>query len=318
MLLGFQLSQALYVVAELDVPTLLVSGPRTVEDLAAATGADTDKLRRIIRYLEMVGVFQVEDDTVQITELGATLADGTPGSVRSSARYFMGTHYGPYSDLLHTVRTGAPAADHFLGKPFFDWITEDPKRAELQNAAMSSTDFREAALADYRLPGDGTVADIGGADGTNLLRLLGHQPGRNGIVFDLPAVVMQAQKKAAAAGLADRVSVVGGDFFNSVPTADVYLMCSILHDWDDEKSIKILRSIAKAAPPKARLVLLEQVVPEGNTPHLSKVVDIIMMIFGGRERTASDWLKLLQAGGFTLDRFVQNATPFSFIEATLQ
>lgn len=321
MLLGFQSSQALFVVAELDVPTLLLSGPRTVEDLAAATGADSDRLRRLIRYLETVGVFRVSGDTVENTDLGSTLAEGTPGSLRTLARYWMQTHYSPYSDLLHTVRTGERAADHFLGKPFSHWIDEEPQRAELQKAVWASAgvDLKISALVDYRLPGDGAVADIGGADGSILMRLLAHEPDRHGIVFDLPASALNAQEKVASAGFADRISVVGGNFFDSVPKADVYLLCAVMHGWQDDKGVQILRNIAEAAPPRARLVLVESVVPEGSTPHTSKLLDVIMMAMaGGRERTASDWSKLLEAGGFTLDRIVETATPFSFLEATLQ
>jgi O-methyltransferase domain len=321
MLSGFQLSQALYTMAELDVPGLLLDGPRTVEELADATGADADALRRVIRFLETAGVFRVNDGTVEVTDLGATLADGTPGSVRGLARYWMETHYAPFGDLMHTVRTGETAATRHLGKPFFDWVTESPRLVELQNAGMAAggNGMRDAALAGYRLPGTGTVADVGGADGNVLSQLLAADPERRGIVFDLPEVVAGAHPVLAAAGLTDRVRVVGGDFFEAVPAADVYVMSVILHDWDEEKCLRILRNIAKAAPSGARLVLLEMVVPEDASPHPSKSIDLVMLaMLGGRERTAAEWRDLLEAGGFSLDRVIVSPSPFSVIEATLR
>lgn len=321
MLAGFQLSQALYVAAELDVAGLVLEKPRTIDELADATGADADALRRVVRFLETFGVFQVSEGTVAATELGATLVDGLPGSVRGLARYWMVTHYAPFSDLLHTVRTGETAATHYFGKPFFDWVIENPELVELQNAGMAAggNAMRDAALAGYRLPGDGTVADIGGADGNVLSQLLENQPGRRGIVFDLPEVVGGAERVLSAAALTDRVEAVGGDFFEAVPVADVYVMSVVLHDWDDHKSTQILTNIAKAAPSGARLVLLEMVVPEDASPHPSKSMDLVMLtMLGGRERTASEWRDLLGAGGFTLDRVIETPSPFSIIEATVR
>jgi hypothetical protein len=142
---------------------------------------------------------------------------------------------------------------------------------------------------------------------------------RRGIVFDLPEVVASAHQVLAAAGLTDRVEVVGGDFFESVPSADVYVMSVILHDWNDEKCLRILGNIAKAAPSGARLVLLELVVPEDASPHPSKSIDLVMLaMLGGRERTAGEWRDLLQAGGFFLDRIIDSPSPFSIVEATVR
>ena len=318
---GFQVSQALYAAAELDIAGLLTQRPRTVEELAQATDSDPDALRRLLRFLESLGVFRVSDGTVHVTDLGEVLAEGVPGSARGIIRYWMVTHYAPYADILHTIRTGEPAATRYFGRPFFEWVNEHPEIAQLQNAAMVSGGeaLREAALAEYVLPGDGTVADIGGADGNILSRLLAAQPERRGIVFDLPEVVAGARTRLSDAGLADRVDVVGGDFFESVPAADNYVMSSILHDWSDRDGIRILQRVATAASPGARLVLLELIVPEDASPHYTKSVDLTMMtMVGGRERTATEWRELLHAGGFTLDRIIENPAAFSIIEATVR
>src|SRR4051794_38446289 len=137
LLTGFQASQALFAVAELGVATALLDGPREVGDVAKAVGADADALGRIIRFLAPLGVFRTSGDTVEITDLGRTLADGPADSLRNVARYSPQTHYAPFGSLLDTVRTGVPAATVFLGKPYFDCINENPELAELQNDAMA-------------------------------------------------------------------------------------------------------------------------------------------------------------------------------------
>jgi len=141
LLAGFQISQALYAVAELGVATALLTGPRTAEDLASSTGANADALTRVVRALAPLGVFRTEGDLIEVTELGATLAEGTRGSVRDMARFWMKTHYGPFGELAHTVRTGETAATRYYGQPFFDWISPQPTLVGLQNHAMAQCRF---------------------------------------------------------------------------------------------------------------------------------------------------------------------------------
>ncbi|HEY0693902.1 MAG TPA: methyltransferase [Kribbella sp.] len=319
LLSGFEVSQALYVIAELGVATALLEGPRSFEDLAATTGSDVDALGRIIRFLASFDVFRTDGGTVEVTDLGWTLADGPADSVRGLVQYWMETHYAPFGGLLHTARTGEIGATKFLGKPFFEWVNESLHLAELQNIAMADggRSARGDLLESYQLPEGETVADIGGADGTLLVELLADQPERRGIVFDLPRVVAKATGTVEASGLSDRVTVVGGDFFEHVPTADVYVMSVVLHDWDNASSVRILRNIAKAAAPGARLVLLEMVMPDGNSPHFTKMIDLTMLaLLGGRERTETERRRLLADGGFTLGRVVSGSGMFSAIEAT--
>ncbi|CAM4245552.1 methyltransferase [Kibdelosporangium persicum] len=319
---GFQLAQALYVMAKLDIATRLDDGPRTVADLAAASGAQPEPLGRLIRSLATVGVFRhLPDGTVETTPLGATLSANRPDSARAAALYWMETHYLPFSDLLHNVRTGETAANHYYGEPFFDWIVKKPELVELQTSTMANVTggLRAGMFDDYRLPAGAVVADIGGANGSVLVRFLAKEPDRRGIVFDLPEVVPGARRHIEEQGLADRVDVVAGDFFESVPPADVYVLAYVLHDWDDEKCRRILGSIEAAAKPGARLVIVEGLVPAGDEPHLTKMIDLIMLAMGGgKERSADEFEQLLSSAGFTLDRIVPTPTPFSFIEATVR
>jgi hypothetical protein len=318
---GFQLAQALYVVAKLDIATQLDDGPRTVADLAAASGAQPEPLGRLIRTLAPVGLFRhLPNGTVETTPLGATLSANGAGSARAATLYWMETHYLPFSELLHNVRTGETAATHYYGEPFFDWIVKDAEMVELMSGAMAnvSAGLRAGMFEGYRLPAGAVVADIGGASGSVLVRLLRDEPDRRGIVFDVPEVVPDARRHLEQQGLTDRVDVVAGDFFESVPPADVYLLSFVLHDWDDDRCRRILASITAAAEPGARLVLAEGIVPDGDEPHPTKSIDLVMLAMqGGKERTAGEFEQLLSSAGFALDRIVATPSPFSFLEATL-
>lgn len=321
MLAGFQVAQSLYVAAKLDISTILVAkGPRTVHELADEVGVDADALGRVIRALTSFGVFRTSGDRVEVTDLGTTLAED-PLSLKYPAIFWMETHYGPFGDLLHTVRTGEPAASKYYGQPWFEWVGKDPERIELLTRAMGAvtTSLRRGMFDGYRLPAGTVVADIGGADGAMIAQLLADVPDRRGIVFDLPEVVAAAAKTIAEHGLSGRVQTVGGDFFESAPAADVYILSYILHDWNDESCRRILATIAKSAKPGARLVIVESVIPPGDEPHPAKVIDITMLaMLTGRERTEAEYRALLDSAGFTLDRIVSSPTPYCFIEATLR
>jgi hypothetical protein len=321
MLAGFQISQALYVVAKLGVATALADGSRTIEELVAATGANGDALWRIIRTLASVGIFRTCGERVGATPLGLTLAEGHPDSVRDIALFWMETHYAPFGELLHTATTGENVASRYYGKPFMDWTASTPATAEIQTRAMASVTqgLRAGMFDDYSLPEGNLVADIGGADGAMISELLARNPDRRGIVFDKPQVIPAAREVLTDRGLADRVDTVSGDFFESVPQADVYVLSYVIHDWDDQSCLRILRTIKNAAAPGAHLVIVETVIPPGDIPHPAKLIDLTMLAMTtGRERTAGEYEKLLGAAGFTMERIVPSPSPFSFIEATLQ
>ncbi|MBB5938587.1 methyltransferase [Streptomyces zagrosensis] len=316
---GFQVSQALYVAAKLDVCTMLDDGPRTVADLAERSGTPADPLGRLIRTLTMVGVFRSEGDLVATTPLGALLSRNHPGSLAGVAELWMETHYAPFEGLLETVRTGVPGATRHFGKPFFEWLSEDPARAELMTRAMANmTGAREGMFDGYELPPGRVVADIGGADGSVLVQLLADRPERKGVILDLPAVGPAATSNLAKQGLSGRITFTAGDFFESVPAADIYALGFVLHDWDDDSCLRILESIRKAANPGARLLALEGVIPPGDTPHMMKMIDLTMLgMLPGRERTEPEFRTLLERAGLTLDRVVPTPTPFSIVEASV-
>ncbi|MGF1426732.1 methyltransferase [Kitasatospora sp. LaBMicrA B282] len=334
---GFQISQALYVTARAKVADHLLAGPLPLPALAAATGLDAAPLGRLLRTLAAEGVFTVEPDDdpdgedpdgepdgaahgplVGLGPLGRTLASDTPESLRNVALTWMETHYLAFAELWHTARDGVPAAERAYGRPFFDWLGEDPERVATFTAAMADfARLRRDALDAVEVDGARTVVDVGGADGTVLAALARRHPQVRGIVFDLPHVVAAAPPLLRAQGVADRVEAQGGDFFTAVPAGDCYLACFILHDWDDEQAGRILARIHQAATPQARLVLVDTVLGEGALPQVATLLDLTMLgMLGGRERSAADWRHLLTAHGFQLDRIRPTAGPMCVLEAT--
>jgi DNA-binding Lrp family transcriptional regulator len=321
---GFQVSQAAYVTAKLGVATILEQeGPKSVAELAERTGAHPEQLYRLVRSLAPIGLFTTEGEWVSVTPLGAVLSEEHPQSLYDFACMWMETHYLPFNELLHSVRTGRPGAEKHFGQPFLSWMGADPQRAAQFSRAMAevTSSLRTGMFDGYQLPIGRVVADIGGADGSVLVELLSRDddPDRRGIVFDQPNVTPTAEETLAAAGLSERVDVVDGDFFAAVPTADVYILGYILHDWDDESSRRILRVIAMAAEPGARVLIVEGVVPPGDQPHLTKAIDLTMLgMVTGKERSEQEYRELLDSAGFTLDRVGVTPSPFSILEATLR
>ncbi len=319
---GFRISQALYAAAALGVADQLVAGPAPAEVLAERAGAHAPSLYRLLRTLASVGVFtEPEPGVFALTPLGQTLASGQPGSMRDVIIMFMETHYAPFGELLHTIRTGQPAAEHLYGEPFFTWLSHHPEQAGRYTGAMANLTggFKTAAIASLTLDDAHTIVDVGGADGTVLAAILAAHPHLRGVLFDLPHVITAAPQTLARQSVEDRAECVGGDFFDSVPAGgDAYLVSLVLHDWPDRQAQRILANIA-AAGRGARLLVLDFVVPPGDAPHMSKISDLNMLaMMGGKERTGPEWRELLQGAGFTGIEIRQTGTPFSVIQATAQ
>jgi hypothetical protein len=321
MAFGALMTQALYVVAKLGVADLLAKKPRPVGQLAAETGTHEQALYRVLRSLSGAGVFsEVEPRVFGLTPIGEALRTDAPNSVRGGA-IFMGEewHWSVWGRLLHSVRTGAPAWGHTHGAEVFDYFAVNPSQAEIFNRAMTDMSMATAppVVEAYDFSGTNTLADIAGGHGYLLAQVLKANPGMRGVLFDVPPVVAGADTLLEAEGVADRVEKVSGDFFQAVPPgADAYMMKHIIHDWDDERCLRILRNIHAAMPAHGKVLIVETVVPEGDEPHYSKLLDLEMLVSpGGAERTAREYRELLAAAGFRLTRIVPTRSPFSVVEA---
>jgi hypothetical protein len=322
MLAGFQISQALYVAARLGIADRLLNGPRSVPDIADAIGADPSALGRLLRTLASLGVFsESEPGVFAVTPLGRTLASEEPGSVRDMALMWMETHYDPFSRLVDTVKTGVTAAELHYDEPFFDWIAQHPDQVSQFTKAMANltTGIKAGAVTAYDFNGAGTIVDIGAADGALLAQILAGAPSATGVAFDLPHVIADAASAMQGHGLGDRLRAESGNFFEAVPAgADTYLLSLVIHDWDDERAQKILENIRKAAKPGATILALEPVMPAGDEPHMSKMLDLTMLAMtGGLERTEDEHRQLFERAGLTFQRIIPTPTPVSFVVASV-
>ena len=308
LVLGYRVSQAIYVAAELGIADLLAGGPRTADDLASAAGAHRRSLSRVLRLLASEGVFaETEDGRFALTPTAEALRRDAPGPLRSMVLLLgRDTLWRSWGDLLHSVRTGQPGFDHVHGVDFFEYFRRHPDERTLFDELMAKQTAlaTRAVAAAYDFSAVGTVVDIGGGRGALLIGLLEAHPHLRGIVFDQPAVAADARKAIAAAGLADRCEAVGGDFFEAVPDGgDAYLLKFILHDWDDERSVSILRTCRRAMRPTGRLLVVELLVPRGNAPSFARSQDVNMLVnLGGQERTEAEYRALFTAAGFELTR----------------
>ena len=320
MAFGALLTQALYVAAKLGVADLLASGPRPVAELAAETETHERSLYRVLRSLAGAGVFaEVAPQTFGLTPLAELLRADAPGSMRNGI-VFMGEqwHFNVWANMMHSVRTGRPAWGHTHGAEVFEYFAANPAHAEIFNGAMTdmSVATAPAVVEAYDFSGFRQLADIAGGHGYLLAQILKANPNLSGVLFDVPPVVEGAAALLGREGVSARVERVAGDFFQSVPRADAYIMKHIIHDWDDERAALILKNINAAMGEGGRVLIVEVVVPEGNEPHYSKVLDLEMLTSpGGVERTAEEYAALLAAAGLKLSRIIPTRSPFSIVEA---
>ena len=320
--LGALVTQALYVAAKLGVADLLAGGPRPVGELAAETATHERSLYRVLRSLASVGVFRESDPKVfALTPAAEPLRSDAPSSFRNGA-VFMGEvwHWNVWGNLMHSVRTGETAWGHTHGVEVFDYFAANPECAAIFNGAMTdmSTGVSPAIVEAYDFSefGAGTIADIAGGHGYMLAQILKGNPNLSGILFDVAPVVEGAGELLEREGVAARAEKVAGDFFKSVPGADAYVMKHIIHDWDDERALTILKNIREAMKPGARVLVVEAVVPEGDAPHYSKILDLEMLAApGGVERTADEYAELFRQAGLRLTRIIPTRSPFSIVEA---
>ncbi|MFE7675712.1 methyltransferase [Streptomyces albidoflavus] len=304
-IMGYIVSQSIFTVNDLRIADRFDGRPRHIADLAQECGVDADALHRTLRVLAAEGLFQEGPvGTFRLAALGDLLCTDTPGSLHEFANLMGGEAYRVWADSAHSVRTGKPAFDLVHGRPHFDWLAEHADAARDFNRAQASlVTQRLLPLLECDWNDVKTVVDIGGGNGTLLSTLLVQESHLEGVLFDLPHVVTDAEMRLAESGVRNRTRVMGGDFFVEVPEGgDVYVLAQILHDWNEEKALGILRSCRRALPPHGRLLILEQVIPEDNEPHAAKLLDLHMLVLlGGRERTETNWRSLLKKSGLRLN-----------------
>ncbi len=323
MISGYWISQAIYAAAQFGIADYLKDGSKTVEELAGTTSTNPDALYRLLRALASIGVFmEVESRRFTLTPLAEPLRSDIAGSKRALALMMGDEQYRTWAEIDYSIRTGKTALDKVFGKPAFDYLAEHLDKARIFDAAMVGIHGREshAVLGAYDFSAMRVVADIGGGNGSQITEILKKHPTMKGILFDLPHVIEPAKDRICAAGLLDRCQLVSGSFFEAVPDgADAYILRHIIHDWDEDKCLMILRTCHRAMRPVSKLLVIESVIPLGNKPFFGKFLDLHMLLVpGGKERTEIEYRSLFERAGFALSRIVSTDTEVSIIEGRIR
>ena len=319
-LLGEWIRNAIVAVVELGIPDALAPGPLSHEDLARRVGADPDALRRLMRALIGRGIFRERrDGRYELNRLADTLRSGVPFSVLGPVRLFGAPeHVELWQHLTGAVKSGCSAIPELFGVDAVEYADQNPAAAELFNRAMADITrlSADAVIAAYPFADFRTIVDVGGGVGQLLAAILAAAPTSQGILYDLPHAVAASEPLLSRRDLAHRVQVVEGSFFDGVPAGgDLYVLKNIIHDWSDGDAIKLLRNIRTTAP-DATVLLIDFVIPENSrADHPGHWTDLEMLIVnGGRERTASEFRSVVEAAGLRMTRVVPTLSPLSLVE----
>ena len=313
-------SQAIYVTAKLGLADALAERPNSLGELAAELRADKDSLGRLVRVLIGLGVCAIDlDGRIELTELGVPLQSRTPGSLHSMILTLGEEHYQAWGKLIDSIRSGRPGFDRVFGNPLFEYLKGNPTANQTFNQAMD--DFTgQVALAvaiAYDFSGIQTLADIGGGHGVLLGKILKSNPSMVGILFDSSHVIEGAVRHIEREGLEGRCQIVAGSFFEAVPRgADAYILKNVLHDWDDERALIILKNCRRAMRKESRLLVLEVVQSVSDGRSFAGLLDLNMLVMsGGRERTRDEYHQLFEESGFRLATVIPTMALVSILEA---
>ncbi len=318
---AYWVSRIVYMAAKLGLADHLASGPKSAVELAGPTGTHARSLHRMMRTLASLGILsEVEDSRFDLTPLGAALKTGAPGSARPSILAFGGeSWWRAWGEFPHSIETGGTAMEKAWGMPFFDFLAQDQQAASYFSEAMIGIHGGEppTVAAAYDFSRFETIVDVGGATGNMLAHILTRHLSPRGVLFDRPHVVRDAPQLIEARGLTNRMTIEAGDFFERVPAGgDAYILSHIIHDWNEDQCLTILGNCRKGMKRDSTLLIIEFVLPPGNTPHFGKLADMVMLaIPGGEERTEQEYGTLLKKAGFTLTRVVPTESPVSVVEA---
>ncbi len=318
LIFGHLSAQIVACAVRLGVVDELAAAPRSVGDLAAATGAPLEVLGRFLRACAALGVVECrEDGTFALTPVGDWLRSDHRSLRDLSVALTAPGHWRSIEQLFETLTTGRPAPPRALGASLWEYYRDNPEEGASFAAAMSNVSeaVAEEVVASFDVSPFRRIVDVGGSQGVLLARLLEENPRAAGVLFDLPEVVDGARAAIGARGLGDRVELRGGNFFEEVPEGgDLYVLKHILHDWDDEHAATILRTCHRASRPGTALLVVERVLGPGSHA-VDYVADLLMLVmFGGKERSRREFEHLLAEGGYHLERVVPLSL-FALLEA---
>jgi hypothetical protein len=319
LLAGDALAQPVAVIARLGIPDLLAAGPRSTADLAQATASHPDALGRVLRALAAMGVLgQPAPGVFALTPLSDLLRRDVAGSMHATAKLAASPWRVAAHHLLHTVRTGQPAFEHLYGTTLYEHLAQHPDEGALFDAIQAAHGPSIALERACQIEGAAAIVDVGGGLGARLASLLRALPDARGVLLERAPVIERARAALQVPELEGRCELVAGDFFERVPPGgDVYLLGFVLHNWDDERAARILGRCRAAMAPGARLLVIENVLPETGDAGFGALLDLEMLIYssGGRERTERELRALLENADFSLVRTTPTETSASILTA---
>lgn len=295
---GYCVARALHVAADLGVADCIGEGSAAVSVVARSTGAHADSLGRILKLLSAHGIFRFDDGHVSHSEASRTLRSDHPQSTLDLARMFgLPFIWDAFAELDHSVRTGRPALEKVHPEGLWAWLSAQPEASAVFNGAMTGKSFGQVAgvVGAYDFSAFSRIADVGGGRGHLLQAIFSKWPSTRGVLFEQPQVIAEIEGLAS-----DRLELRAGDFFaDALPVCDAYILMEVIHDWSDEESLKILAAVRDSAPKGAKLLLVEQLLPDTPGPHWVKMLDVHMMaLFAARQRSADEYDRLVEQCDF--------------------
>lgn len=322
MLTGYWVTQVVHAAATFSLADHLASGPATAADIAKAEGTDVLGTFRLLRACTSLGLLVYEGESrFAATPLLDTLRKDNPQGLLGFALTFPAPgHWLPWGRFTEAVRTGQSQAIAALGMDVWNYFATQPVEGAAFISAMTNATagVAEEAARAIDTSAVNVAVDIGGAGGEFLCALLQVNPNLRGVVFDRPQVAAQATVTVAKSGFQERLTAVGGDFFESVPEADLYLLKHILHDWEDGDCMRILENCRRAMRPGGRMIVIDIVLGEIGEPGPAALIDLTMMVLlSGRERSLSEFQELFRLAGFRITNIIPTSSPASIIEAVV-
>lgn len=318
MIFGFVPAKAIHIAAKLNIADLIATnGPMHPSQLAEETGSNKESIYRLLRALASNGIF-AEDETGKfaLTPLAKCLKKDHPESMKAMAISAGGLFYKAYNELSFAVQTGDPGFAKAIGMGPFEYLTNHPEEGKIFDRAMTNFHGGETQpmIDHYDFSIFDSVVDVGGGNGDVLSAVLEQNAGVEGVLFDMPQVIERAKENISGKGLSDRCALEAGNFFESVPSGDAYILRHIVHDWSDEDAVRILANCRKAMKPNGKILVVEAVIPPGNGPHPFKWLDLTMLMIGGKERNKGQFEAIFERAGLQINRILSVTPAISVVE----